>query len=209
MRERFRWLAACLGLGAMLPGCGDSRPAPPPAKASEVQAPAPAARLDWSGLVDIEGAPLADAGRSAAVLVFTRTDCPVSNRYAPTLRDLDERYRSRGVEVFLVYVDPRQSADDIRAHLREYDYPCRAVADREHRLAVETGATITPEAVVVDRQGALAYRGRIDDRFVELGKERVHPTSNDLADAIDAVLAGRAPGVSRTKAVGCYIGDLR
>jgi hypothetical protein len=68
-------------------------------------------------------------------------------------------------------------------------------------------ATITPEAAVfVD--GRLVYRGRIDDRFVELGRERPAPTQRDLFDALTAIVAGKPAPHPKTQAVGCYISDL-
>jgi hypothetical protein len=40
------------------------------------------------------------------VLVFVRTDCPISNRYAPELRRLQDRFAPRGMAFWLVYPDP-------------------------------------------------------------------------------------------------------
>jgi mono/diheme cytochrome c family protein len=56
---------------------------------------------------------------------------------------------------------------------------------------------------VLDRERVLRYRGRIDDQYgVAFRKEK--PERRDLADAIEAVLAGR-PATS-TEADGCLIG---
>jgi hypothetical protein len=70
-----------------------------------------------------------------------------------------------------------------------------------------SGATITPEAVVV-ANGKVVYRGRIDDRYVEIGVERAAPTTHDLADALTATLAGTPIARPITQAVGCFIADL-
>jgi hypothetical protein len=56
--------------------------------------------------------------------------------------------------------------------------------------------------------GGLAYRGRIDDLYPELGKKRAAPTKRDLREALAAVLAGKPVPVPRTEAVGCSIPDL-
>ena len=55
----------------------------------------------------------------------------------------------------------------------------------------------------------MAYRGRIDDRNVELGKSRSTAVKRDLADAIAATLAGEPIAEPFTKAVGCPIADLK
>ena len=95
----------------------------------------------------------------------------------------------------------------IRDHLVSFGYPMRALRDPAHALAKLVRATVTPEAVVVvgDR---IVYRGRIDDRYVELGVQRPAPTRRDLEDALTAVLAGKAVQPQTTQAVGCVIADL-
>jgi hypothetical protein len=146
---------------------------------------------------------------AVTVVVFTRSDCPVSNRYAPEIGRLYEEFHPRSVEFYLVYVDPRETPGAIRAHLDEYVYPCPALRDPVHSLVEFTGATVTPEAVVFDADRKIVYRGRIDNWYDELGKSRPAPTTHDLADAIEATLAGRPVAEPVTKAVGCYIADLK
>src|SRR5207244_1630362 len=52
------------------------------------------------------------------------------------------------------------------------------------------------------------YRGRIDDRYVDLGKRRIEPNRRDLREALTAVLAGQPVKEARTKAIGSPIADL-
>ena len=59
------------------------------------------------------------------------------------------------------------------------------------------------------REWKLVYHGRIDDRFIDFGKSRPEATVHDLQNAIDAALAGRKVTPAETKAIGCYIADLR
>jgi hypothetical protein len=147
--------------------------------------------------------------RGITVVLFARTDCPISNRYAPVVGRLYGEFHPRGVKFFLVYVDPRESADDIRRHVREYGYPCPALRDPGHELVRYCGATATPEAVVFDGKGAITYRGRIDDSYVDLGRPRATATSSELADAIEATVHGRPVAVPRTDPVGCRIADVK
>ena len=168
-------------------------------------------RFDSIELVDLNGATLEirPEDRKATVFLFARTDCPISNRYAPTVRQLCHDFSDRDVAFYLVYVDPQQAAAEIAAHRKDYSYPCTALCDRDHHFVERVGGRVTPEAVVIDGEGQLIYRGRIDDRFVDFGKTRQQPTQNDLALALKAVLAGRAIEVPVTRAVGCFIGDLK
>ncbi|HEY0454744.1 MAG TPA: hypothetical protein VGE41_00100, partial [Verrucomicrobiae bacterium] len=70
----------------------------------------------------------------ATVLVFTSTDCPISNRYAPTVRRICEKYALQNIVVWLVYPHDDITADDIRKHLKEYNYPCPGLRDPGHKL---------------------------------------------------------------------------
>jgi len=154
--------------------------------------------------------PLADPG-PAVVLVFVRTDCPIANRYAPEIRRLHERFAARGVGFWLVYPDRGESSDAVRDHLRAFDLPARAVRDPGHVLVKRAGARITPEAAVFVPGTAgprLAYHGRIDDRHPELGRMRPAPTTRDLEDALEAVLAGRPVPRESAPAVGCFLADV-
>ena len=158
---------------------------------------------------DLEGrdvAPLADG--QPTVLLFVRTDCPISNRYTPTIQTLLERYDGR-VKFYSVFVAPREDAASVRAHMREFKLETSPLLDPDHRLVALTGSTVTPEAAVFDARGKLAYRGRIDNRFVSLGKARPRATVHDLADAIDAVLRRVPVARPRVPAVGCYIRDAK
>jgi hypothetical protein len=148
----------------------------------------------------------------ATVFVFTRTDCPIANRFAPTLEQLRREFEPRGVRFWLVFIDPAEPAPAIRAHLTEYDQHAAALRDPRHTLVALSGATITPEAAVyLSAEGPprLVYRGRIDDRFVDFGLARPQPTKHDLQEALETLLAGRAVMPQTTPAVGCVIADLR
>jgi len=147
---------------------------------------------------------LAPHGEKAVVLVFTRSDCPISNRYAPELERLYRAYSPRGVEFLLVYPEAGLTEAAMKAHQREYGYTIPAVLDGAHEYVNRAGARVTPEAVVFVG-GKIVYRGRIDDWFIDIGKARQHAGTHDLDDALSAVLAGRTPAVRETHAIGCAI----
>jgi AhpC/TSA family len=150
-----------------------------------------------------------DGDSAATVLLFARTDCPISNRYAPTVKTLYEMYQPRRLRIYLVYVDPDESPDEIRRHLNEYKYPCTGLRDPTHALVKATGVTVTPEAVLYDAKHEIVYRGRINDLYAAYGQSRDTATTHDLADAIESTLAGKPVAEPTTEAVGCPIADLR
>lgn len=161
----------------------------------------------------LSGAPVdalqAPPGTRAIVFIFTSTDCPISNRFAPEIRRIAEAFGPKGVVFRIVYPGHADAANAIREHMAAYGYAgvAEAVRDPKLALATFTGATMTPEAAVVVG-GHVVYHGRIDDRFVDLTHQRPAPTERDLVDALTAVLAGRAVTHATAQAIGCYIADL-
>ncbi len=160
-------------------------------------------------LLSLDGArinPAATSNLLATVLLFTRTDCPISNRYAPEVERRYETYRARGVAFWLVYLDASETEDAIRKHTREYGYNFGALLDRKHELARWAQASVTPEAVVIVC-GSIVYRGLIDDRYARLGKARIEPSRRDLNEVLDALSRGAAVAPRTTRATGCFIED--
>jgi thiol-disulfide isomerase/thioredoxin len=141
----------------------------------------------------------------ATVLVFVATDCPNSNTYAPLLARLYHEYTPRGVAFFNVYSDPSETASTVRKHDTDYSIPFAALLDPHQTLARETGARSTPEVVILGPTGQELYRGRVDNRFVDIGKTRYQPTESDLQEALDAILNGKPVPHPVTRTIGCAI----
>ena len=166
-------------------------------------------------LLDLDGRPvhpLETSGAPVTVFVFTRTDCPVSNRYAPELKRLHERFARAGVAFWLVYADPTETVEGIRRHVEEYRYPFGALRDPQHSLVASTQARVTPEAAVFAAGPSgprLVYTGRIDDTYASLGRKRAAPTRRDLEQVLEELLAGKTVAPRTTPAIGCSIPPLR
>jgi hypothetical protein len=153
--------------------------------------------------------PLDQPGARAIVVIFTRTDCPIANRYAPEIQRLHRAFGPKGVAFRLVYLDAGEPVQAIRTHLRQYGYDIPALRDPRHVLVSLTGARATPEAAVFTAGRRMVYRGRIDDWYVDLNKVRASPTRHDLREVLTALLAGTPVQPRTTDAVGCFIADLR
>jgi len=151
--------------------------------------------------------PIKAAAGKVVVLVFVRTDCPVSNRYASTIQKLSAAHEGKAL-FWLVYPSKSESAEAIRTHDREYGYKIPSLRDPQKALVKESQAQITPEAAVFDGKGHLVYHGRIDNLYEEAGRARKIATTHELEDAIEAALSGKSVPASSIHAVGCYISDL-
>jgi hypothetical protein len=198
-RSCFRLVFAAVSLCAF--SCFASEP-PPAQPAVTTQSLAQIRLPDLAGKMV---APFVRQQGRAFVLLFIRTDCPISNRYAPEMRRLAAKYSKQGVTFWLVYPDETVTVQEIRQHLADYELPLAALRDPTHALVGLTGVNVTPEAVVFTSDGTRVYRGRIDDRFVDFGKEHPAATEHDLESALQAVLAGKPVAKPETKAIGCYI----
>lgn len=145
-------------------------------------------------------------GAVATVLVFTTADCPISNRYAPEIQRLSKRFGN--VRFVLVYPVAADTPAVIDAHRKKFAYTIDAVRDSNRELVKFTGVSVTPEVAVIDRSQRVVYRGRIDDRYLEFGKDRPQPTERDLERALEAITQHRPVAVRETRAVGCFLADL-
>jgi thiol-disulfide isomerase/thioredoxin len=150
---------------------------------------------------------MANSRGKVLVLVFVRTDCPISNRYAPLIQELSRRY-GRAVSFQLVFPDRNESSEQIKRFMNDYHYQLPALRDVNHVLARKTLVKVTPEAAVFDAQGVMVYHGRIDNLYEHIGQARRAATTHEVADAIDAAMKGVRVQTSAADGVGCFISDL-
>jgi hypothetical protein len=140
-----------------------------------------------------------------SVIVFLEPTCPIANRMAPELSRISKKYSEKGVAFFFSYVGPDVTLGAASDHARERAFTGVSFGERKSGLVQAVGATITPEAAVVDRAGRVLYRGRINDLYVDHASTRAKITRHDLRLALDEALAGRPISVPVTMAVGCFI----
>lgn len=159
---------------------------------------------------DLDGNPLRlDAPKGGVLaIVFLWTACPNSNQYSPTLNRIAARFDSDRVRFVGLYVDADLTDAQVAAHAREYalEFPIGRLG--AVRLARERGVETVPSAIVIDDQGTVRYQGRIDDQFHDLGRRRQIVRSEDLIDAMTAILAGDPVRSPRTEAIGCTLPDF-
>jgi peroxiredoxin len=138
-----------------------------------------------------------------SALIFYSSECPISNAYSPTLNRLVEEFPARVLRLVGVCVDTDLSAAEVATHAKDFGLRFPVVHDPKVALAAQLGATMTPEAFVIDDQGRVRYHGRIDDQFAARQKRNANPMTRELHDAIAAVLEGREVSTAEVPAVGC------
>jgi hypothetical protein len=163
----------------------------------------------FTDLDGMQRRPLDVTGAKANVLIFTTVDCPIANVYAPEITAIISDHIEDPLRFYLVHVDPDTSVAKAKEHAREYGLVGSLILDPEHKLVEETGATITPEAVVITGDGKIAYRGRIDNLYGGLGRKRLEATRHELRDVLQAVLEGCEVEIAGEEAIGCLIADFK
>jgi hypothetical protein len=144
------------------------------------------------------------SGHKAVVVAFVGTECPVANLYLPHLLEMEKKYRPQGVLFLAAYPNDAEDLDQIAAHAYDRDVPFPVLKDAGQKLAGLVGAARVPTVAVLDGDFVLRYRGRVDDRYGTAFR-RPKATRDDLAQAIDEVLAGKKVSVAETEADGCLI----
>jgi mono/diheme cytochrome c family protein len=175
-------------------------------KAQSGEAAIPPAR--FLSALDLQGRPhRLGSGEDcqAVVIVFMMTECPIAREYLPELNRLAGTVRDKRVKFLGVLSEPELSRAAAAAFQDEFNIEFPLIFDASGEVAQALAPTHVPEAFVLDTGANVVYRGRIDDRYGALGKKRPAPTTHDLSDAIDAVLAGRKIEVARTTPVGCPV----
>jgi len=161
--------------------------------------------------VDLNGRPvhqLAGSDTRFVVLMFAASDCPICNRYVPEIARLDHEYSSRGVRFWWVFPNPEDTASIVARHNREFAIRERTVLDSRQALVHLAHITVTPEAAIFRVAGDgmhQIYRGRVDNRYMEIGRERPQPDHRDLELALDAALADKPIPQPAGPPVGCSV----
>lgn len=144
-----------------------------------------------------------------AVVVFLSPECPISNGYSATLNQIAAEFAGKPLRMTGVCVDPDLTDKDVTAHVRDFQLKFVVVRDPRGAAAGALGAKVTPEAFVLDEQGRVRYRGRIDDQYAARLQRNANPRTHELRDAIAAVLAGREVANPYVAAVGCPLAERR
>jgi peroxiredoxin len=142
---------------------------------------------------------------SLSVVLVLSPECPLCLDYAAAFRRLHEEYGARGVRFLGVFPGTFFTEQEIRRYRMHYRLDFPAVLDPDYLLVRMLGADTTPEALLLDENGRIAYQGGIDNWAYEVSSKRLEPTEHYLRDALNAVLAGSVPPVTRTRPVGCLI----
>lgn len=140
------------------------------------------------------------AGKKGTVLLFVSVQCPVSNAYNERMEKLAQDYKAKGIAVIGINSNVKEDAAAVKSHAETNKFTFPILKDPGNKIADRLGATVTPEAYLLDAGNKLIYHGRIDN-----SRNGDQIDSPDLRHAIEASLAGKLVEKTEAKAFGCSI----
>jgi peroxiredoxin len=163
--------------------------------------------------VDGEMVSLADfEDAKGFILIFTCNTCPYSVAYEDRIIALDKAYKSKGYPVIAINPNDPAAIDgddlaDMKVRATEKGFSFPYLQDVGQQVYPQYGATKTPHVFVLQKEGnnnIVRYIGAIDDSSRKPNKVK----KRYVEQAVDALLAGKSPSTTTTKAIGCSIKTL-
>lgn len=143
------------------------------------------------------------------IVVFTCNMCPYSKMYEERIIELDKKYKSKGFPVIAINPnDPVASPGDdfaamkVRAKEKEFTFPY--LFDEGQKVYPKYGASRTPHVFILNKESkglVVSYIGAIDNNARNAQKA----SKKYVENAVDALLKGKKPEKTTTKAIGCTI----
>lgn len=163
-------------------------------------------------LKNVDGKMVSLSGQKDAkgvIVVFTCNHCPFSVKYEDRIIELHKKYATKGYPVVAINPNdkdksPDDSYDKMKERAKSKKFPFAYVYDESQDIARAFGAARTPHVFIVTKEQqdwVLKYIGAIDNN-AESGEKA---DKKYAEDALNALLAGKNPEPTETKAIGCTI----
>jgi len=143
------------------------------------------------------------------IVIFSCNHCPFVKAYEDRIIDLHKKYAPKGFPVVAINsndpeVVPEDSFDKMVERAQQKNFPFVYLFDEGQNVYPLYGAARTPHVFVLSKKANelfVEYIGTIDDNYKDASAVKEKYVEN----AVDALLSGKKPAVTETKAVGCSI----
>ncbi|HOU75143.1 MAG TPA: thioredoxin family protein [Tenuifilum sp.] len=143
------------------------------------------------------------------IVIFSCNHCPFVKAYEDRMIALHEKYASKGFPVIAINsndpeVVPEDSFDKMVERAQQKKFPFVYLFDEGQKIYPLYGAARTPHVYILSKKAndlVVEYIGTIDDNYKDASAVKEKYVEN----AVDALLSGKKPAVTETKAVGCSI----
>ena len=141
------------------------------------------------------------------IVIFACNHCPYSVAYEDRIIDLDKKYKEKGYPVIAINPnnptkEPKNSFDLMKVRAKEKGFTFPYLLDDGQKIYPQYGAARTPHVFILKKENGkfiVSYIGAIDDNYKDATQAKY------VEDAIDALLKGKNPTITETKAIGCSI----
>ena len=157
--------------------------------------------------VDGKDYSLADfADAKLLIVVFSCNHCPYVVGSEDRMNRLYADYAPKGIAMVAINSNetdnhPTDSFEHMVERARQKGFRFPYVRDESQDVARAYGALRTPHFFVFDEERKLRYTGRMDDNPRDVSRA----TTNELGDALDALLVGNDPQIELTNPIGCNV----
>ena len=143
------------------------------------------------------------------IVIFTCNTCPYSVAYEDRIIALDKKYKTKGYPVIAINPnDPEasngDSLTDMKVRAKEKGFTFPYLFDKGQKIYPQYGATKTPHVYILKKEKnklKVAYIGAIDNN----SRNAAAVTKKYAEDAINALLEGKKPAKTTSRAIGCSI----
>lgn len=140
------------------------------------------------------------------VYFFLLDECKICREYAPVINELYEEFHSEEIEFIGVFPNFASKRENIEKFKKEFDIKFELKTDYFKKLSHRFNAKVLPEVFVFDHSiDRVIYSGRIDDRYVSIGRRRQVIKTFNLMSALDNIIAQKDILITRTEPIGCFI----
>ncbi len=145
-------------------------------------------------------------GANGTLIFFTCNHCPYVVGSEERMKELFAETAPRGISMVAIHSNetdghPQDAFPLVIERMKEMGFGWLSLDDGKQFTAKAYGATRTPHYFLFDKDGVLVYTGRMDNSPRDASKAE----TNELRDAIEDLLAGRAVRVPQTDAIGCNV----
>lgn len=155
---------------------------------------------------------LAKQKGKVVVLEWVNYECPFVKKHygSGNIPKLQEKYTGKDV----VWITVNSAAEGQQGYLpadelaarseKEGNKASQIVLDTDGAIGKAYGAKTTPQLVVIDKEGKLAYNGAIDSKATTEAAD-IASADSYISLALDAVLAGKTVDKAKTQPYGCGV----
>jgi peroxiredoxin len=142
----------------------------------------------------------------AVAVTFSCNHCPYVRAWEDRMKAIQRDYKDKGFVLAAINANdavkyPEDDFEHMKQRADQENFNFLYLRDDTQQVAHAYGGTHTPHVFLLDGNGVLQYRGAIDDNHDDPDAVQQHY----LRDALDAVLAGKAPATTASEAKGCTI----